>query len=240
MGKHGTEHPRVARDLYPTPAWCTLALLEYIDVAGKRVWEPATGNGHMAEVLKAAGASVYCSDIHQYDYPLDQQFDFLSSHGLRQLSFDWMAANSAVNHDPLWFDWCISNPPFGYRCGLITPFIKAGLSRLGPNGALALLLPVDCDSAITRVACFRDCVEFDSKIVLTKRIIWFKRNDGKREQPKENHAWYIWRRSRAPTSPRRILYAPSAGELKSPRAAATTMFDEISRDYAQSSNSRHT
>ncbi len=32
-----------ARDLYPTPAWCTLALLEHIDIAGKRVSEPAAG-----------------------------------------------------------------------------------------------------------------------------------------------------------------------------------------------------
>ena len=159
----------------------------------------------MAEVLKAEGASVYCSDIEQREYPLDAQFDFLSDHDPRQLSFAWGRSLPAFDA----FDWFISNPPYGFRCRLINPFIEIGLRRLGPNGALALLLPNDCDSAKERIRYFGACTAFDTKIILTKRIVWFERTDGKPESPKENHCWCVWRRSRQPGRRPQILYEPS-------------------------------
>jgi hypothetical protein len=213
MGKHESGYKRVEKDAYPTPAWVTAALLKHVAVAGKAVWEPAAGSGQMAEVLKAAGAQVYCTDIQVDGYPLDRQFDFL-----------------AEGNPGLPADFIITNPPYG--CGkLIGPFIEAGLRRLGPRGALALLLPVDCDSAKGRLPYFRDCAEFDCKIILTKRIAWFKRSDGKLEAPKENHAWYLWRRPRHGSPV--ILYdeqlskvapietAPTANGARSVRAAGS-------------------
>jgi hypothetical protein len=201
VGKHNEDIANVPHDLYPTPAWVTHALLEHIDVAGKRVWEFAAGTGAMAEVLKAAGADVYCTDIERREYPLDGQLDFLSDSDPRQLSFGWGLSL------PL-FDWQISNPPYGYRGRLITPFIKTGLRRLGPKGGLALLLPIDCDAAKQRVPYFGDCPAFDFKIILNKRVVWFERTDGGREGPKENHAWFIWRRDRQPARAR-IVYEPN-------------------------------
>jgi hypothetical protein len=181
VGKHGSADQPVARDAYPTPPWVvTETLLRHIDVAGHIPWEFAAGEGPVAEGLKGAGAAaVRCTDIAYYGYPLDQKFDFLSA-----------------DDPPFAFDDMISNPPYGYRGGLITPFIEAGLRRLTPNGVLALLLPLDCDSAARRSAYFGSCPHFDLKIVINKRIIWFERTDGKRAQPKENHAWYVWRRGR--------------------------------------------
>jgi hypothetical protein len=148
----------------------------------------------MVEALKAAGARVYATDIKADGYPLDQQLDFISKSG--------------PEHP---FDAIITNPPYGDRGELIDRFIEAGLRRLVPRGLLALLLPTDCDSAKRRAPYFRDCAEFDAKIVLTKRIVWFERSDGKREAPKENHAWYVWRRARSPSAPS-ILYAPASNE----------------------------
>jgi len=64
MGKHGTEYARAERDLYPTPAWVIAALAEHVDLRGLTAWEPACGDGRMAEALRAAGcARVYTSDI---------------------------------------------------------------------------------------------------------------------------------------------------------------------------------
>ena len=65
MGKHEAGYARVERDFYPTrERWVTEALLAHLDLAGLTVWEPATGEGDMAEVLKTSGAArVYCSDI---------------------------------------------------------------------------------------------------------------------------------------------------------------------------------
>jgi hypothetical protein len=50
---------------------------------------------------------------------------------------------------------------------------------------------------------------FIGKIVLTRRIVWFKRTDGKREQPKKTTVGYVWPHNvlRAHQLPA-ILYAP--------------------------------
>src|SRR5215469_11417907 len=64
MGKHETGYARVERDLYPTPHWVVSALAEHIDLRGLTVWEPACGDGRMAEALRLQGcARVYTSDI---------------------------------------------------------------------------------------------------------------------------------------------------------------------------------
>jgi hypothetical protein len=107
-------------------------------------------------------------------------------------------------------DAIVTNPPFGQGCRLATAFIEVGLTRIRRyNGLLALLLPVDFDSAKTRARYFGDYPDFGAKIVLRKRIVWFQRDDGIRGAPKENSAWFLWQRSLLGTHrPPIILYAP--------------------------------
>ncbi len=61
--------------LYPTPAWGTEALLKYVRFEGD-ILEPCCGEGDMAEVIKAAGYTVYASDLEAHGY--GTQADFLS------------------------------------------------------------------------------------------------------------------------------------------------------------------
>jgi hypothetical protein len=199
MGKHETGFARVARDHYPTrEVWVTKALLDHVDVAGRKIWEIAAGAGDMAEVLKAAGAWVFCSDIADYGYPLDALFDFTSADMPPLLDFDAM----------------ITNPPGGLRNHLAVRFIEVGLTRIPRGGFLALLLPVDFDSAVTRRRFFCDCPYFTTKIILTRRIIWFQRTDGEREAPKENYAWFVWSRPvLRPRLPPMTLYGPRSPNL---------------------------
>jgi hypothetical protein len=199
MGKHEIGYARVERDLYPTrEPWVTQALLQHFPIRGLSVWEMASGEGHMAEVLKAAGPSgVYCSDIIERGYPLDQTVDFTTAI-LLNLSFDAY----------------ITNPPFGPRGRLAERFIAVGIERIRFGGFLALLLPADFDSAARRRKYFAQCPLFAAKIVLTTRIVWFERHDGEREAPKENHSWYLW--DRAHTGAPRIIYAANPAR----RAAA--------------------
>jgi hypothetical protein len=198
MGKHGTEYERVERDLYPTrEPWVVAALAEHLDLRGLTAWEFACGNGDMAEALRQHGcARVYATDIVDRGNGQDEVLDFLS------------AQRPKIEH----FDLAASNPPFGQGGRLAVAIIEAGLRRLPIGGILALLLPCDFDSAKTRARHFRDCPHFVGKIVLTRRIVWFQRNDGVREAPKENSAWFLWQRS--PLRLRRspiILYAPDDG-----------------------------
>jgi hypothetical protein len=216
MGKHENGYERSPRDFYPTrQAWVTEALLSHFDIAGLNVLEPATGEGHMAEVIKAGGAaSVFCNDIEDRGYPLDRISDFTTTVSPKQ------------------FDAIITNPPQGGRTGILFKrFIESGLAYIHENGGfLALLLPTDFDSAKTRGRFFADCPLFAAKIVLMGRIVWFDRTDGDRAAPKENHAWYVWRHGhreqprilygREPISPRRERHSPIAVRNRSLRPEA--------------------
>jgi hypothetical protein len=192
VGKHETGFARIERDHYPTPSWVVEALAAHVDLAGLRIWECACGDGRMAEALKAAGASVYASDVETRDYRLDAVLDFLAGQipeGER-------------------FDGIITNPPFGKRGKLAEQFIKRGLKQIADCPFMALLLPADFDSAKTRPPLFAGCPHFAGKIVLTKRIVWFTNPDPRRENPKENSAWFLWSRNVIRGRPPIVLYAP--------------------------------
>jgi len=209
MGKHETGYARVERDLYPTPDWViTAALAEHLDLAGITAWEPACGDGRMVAPLVRAGCKcVFATDIVDHGDPQDDVLDFLSGETPPPLL------------DPI--DLIVTNPPFGERGKQATAFIEVGLSQItrprqhviGNHAYLALLLPCDFDSAKTRTRYFGNCPEFVGKIVLRERIVWFQRDDGVREAPKENSAWFIWQRSLLRIRrPPIILYAPANGE----------------------------
>ncbi len=117
-------------------------------------------------------------------------------------------------------DLIVTNPPYGRGNRLAVKFIEAGLRRMANRGMLAMLLPVDFDSAKTRSHLFRDNPYFTGKVVLTRRIVWFERSDGEKEAPKENHAWFIWSPPvfRIPQMPV-VMYAPNEADA---RAAIVT------------------
>lgn len=91
-------------DFFPTPPWATRALIERalpqipdVDFALKEqtVWEPASGEGHMAVPLAAYFNRVIASDIFDRGYGV--VLDFLES---------------ATAHQA---DWIVTNPPFGEK-----------------------------------------------------------------------------------------------------------------------------
>lgn len=187
---------RIEADYYPTPAWVIDALAEHVNLNGLSVWEPACGKGHMVRALDAAGANYIATDLHSHGFEdQEAEFDFTSDG-----TGPW---GSAFYHA------IITNPPYGPQGRVATAFIAKGLDRIPAGGLLALLLPVDFDSAKTRARFFGDCPDFAAKIVLRRRIAWFEPQPGQ-AGPSANHAWFIWvrnhlRAQRAPAT----LYAPS-------------------------------
>lgn len=92
-------------DYSPTPPWATRALFEHVlPAAGAphiaSAWEPACGEGHIAEVLREYVPEVAASDIHDYGYADAAVCDFLSDGPL-----------DLFMHP----DWIITNPPFEDR-----------------------------------------------------------------------------------------------------------------------------
>lgn len=82
------ENGRRASDFYPTPPAVTQAILEHIKIPdGGTIWEPAAGDGRMADQIRKNGFNVIETDIQTGT-------DFLTVHEFSQ------------------FDWIITNPPF--------------------------------------------------------------------------------------------------------------------------------
>lgn len=108
------EDLRQEQDFYPTPKYVTEALLNHHHFTGK-IWEPACGDGRMAEVLKSHYPDVECSDL------IDR--------GYGQIDVDFLSSDKKVDN-------IITNPPFN----LAYEFIVQGLKL--SDKCLALLLPI--------------------------------------------------------------------------------------------------
>ena len=98
-------------DFYPTPPWAARAGLEVVralDPDADDVWEPACGQGHIADPLRQLGCLVQATDIHPFGF--GGVHDFL---GPAPAALSW--ANAP--------EWVITNPPFRHGA----QFVQRGL-----------------------------------------------------------------------------------------------------------------
>lgn len=164
-----SNYARKENDLYQTEPWATEALLRHFPVQhGWTVWEPAAGNHMIADVIRAAGADVFTSDIVAYDRPHDSIIDFLGP-------------TTCCGGEALY-----TNPPYGKGNRDAVRFAELALARC--PGFVALLLTAKFDFGKTRAHLFRDNPRFAAKIALVDRIQWFP---GKTSGT-EDHAWFVW------------------------------------------------
>lgn len=187
-----SNYARAENDLYQTEPWATEALLRRVPVLDERVWEPAAGNHLMADVLREAGAKVFTSDIKTYGREHDQVFDFLNGIHGGSRSF---------------FESIITNPPYGKGNRDAVRFAELALERC--DGIVALLLTAKFDFGKTRTHLFRDNARFLEKIVLLDRIQWFP----SKTSGTEDHAWYIWGKSRRLTCYPIVTYEGKSNDV---------------------------
>jgi hypothetical protein len=166
MSQRKSGYERKPRDLYETPAWVSSVIVPHIPKDAV-VWEPACASGKMASVISAE----YLSDLVTPEGDSGVNF-------LEQTLANYPKTTAII-----------TNPPFNREA---ERFIRHSLNLMRPvRGFVAMLLPVDFDSARTRSDIFGYCPAFAKKIVLTKRIVWFERDDGT-ANPSANHAWFVW------------------------------------------------
>ena len=96
-----------APDYFPTPPWATRALCEELlelEQGGDElsVWEPACGEGHMATPLAEYFSHVFASDLFNRG--------FNDNHGS---GWDFLHLDPAAQFPAGYFDWIITNPPYG-------------------------------------------------------------------------------------------------------------------------------
>ncbi len=162
-------------DFFPTPPWATRALMRYclpLNISEATVWEPAAGEGHMAEILREGFAEVIASDVH--DYGKGYEVGSFVGEGLD------VAPIRAV-------DWVITNPPFN----LAGAFAERAIREAGAGAALLLRT-----SWLEGGERYR---EIFSKMPPSQVAIFSERVPmvAKRWDPEAasatSYAWFIWR-----------------------------------------------
>jgi hypothetical protein len=119
----GRKEPPDSLDWFPTPPWATRALASCVLprletvlwVGDSSIWEPAAGEGHMAEVLREYSPRVHASDVFDY------------GRGYEVGSFTGQGADLAQGPENI--DWIITNPPFNGSIDFVLHALE--VARLG-------------------------------------------------------------------------------------------------------------
>lgn len=191
--------PLDSLDFFPTPAWATRALMEYVIAQqwfqGETCWEPAAGQGHMSRVLAEYFDNVYATDIHEHGIALDAVRDFLDNGSLFEAPSE--------RHD-----WIISNPPFN----LASEFVKRAwaLSNVG----VAMLVRTSWAESIARYEeLFRDMPP-SIWAVFTERVPMLKGRVDAKASSATSYSWVVWKKNENFDQTRLVWIPPCRRELE--------------------------
>lgn len=151
-------------DFFPTPSWATHALLEHEKFEGA-IWEPACGDGSMAEVLVERGYSVLASDLFDRGYG-EPGVDFLS------------AKRRAPN--------IITNPPYNAAEG----FVRSGLEKA--DSKFALLLRLAFLEGANRQKTIFSASPPTRVWVFSERITFYPAGSVQKGSGTTAYAWFVW------------------------------------------------
>jgi len=171
-------------DLYETPSEAVHALLR-VEKLPHHIWEPACGSGKIVGVLRAAGHTVWATDLVDYGCPNSEpRIDFLLE---RQTMIDVEAI--------------VTNPPFK----LAEQFVEHAL-KLCPRVVMLLRLAfleserrrgIIDTGHLARVHVFR------KRLPMMHRSGW----EGRKANSGMAFAWFCWdRHHRGPTELRRLSW----------------------------------
>lgn len=169
-------------DFYPTPPWATRALCKVVlgFDDGLSCWEPAAGEGHMAEVLREFFPIVHASDVHDY------------GKGYAIGSFTGEGPDVAAC--PFQPHWIISNPPFN----LGEEFVLRALAQ-ARSGVAMLLRTVWVEGGERYQGIFSKTPP-SMIAVFCERVPMQKGSWNPDGSSATSYAWFIWRKPVATTT----------------------------------------
>jgi hypothetical protein len=181
--------PPDALDYFPTPPWATRALFRHVtpelgveDVGS--VWEPACGEGHMAEVIaEFSHEPVIASDI----------FD---GYGYGSAYLDFVHDQPRVKAD-----WIITNPPFNLACDFTLRALE-----LASEGVAMLVRTQWIESKERYQKLFRDRPP-TIYAPFVERVPMVKGRWDPAASTATSYAWFLWRHAQH-DQPSRIFWIP--------------------------------
>ena len=151
-------------DFFPTPEWATHALIDNEEFEGT-IWEPACGDGTMAEVLKQTGCPVEASDLYDRGYG-ESGIDFLHAHRL--------------------VDNIVTNPPYNSAEG----FVRAGVAQSRRKFGLLLRLAF-LEGANRQKTIFAKTPP--ARIwIFSERITFYPAGAVQKGSGTTAYAWFVW------------------------------------------------
>lgn len=160
---------RAEHDFYATPPEAVKYLLN-VEKFDTDIWECASGQNHIADVLKEYGYNVRTSDIVKRT-PTTEQMDFLSC------------------EEKNWEGAIVSNPPFT----LAKEFVEKSLSLVKNGQKVAMFLRLQFLDSLNRYELFKKCPP-KRVHVFSRRVRCAK--DGEFTHYKsggvQSNAWFVW------------------------------------------------
>lgn len=154
-------------DFYPTPSWCTEALLACEKFDGD-IWEPACGDGAISKVLEKTGCSIYSSDKYYRGYG-------------DRTAIDFVQCSQALHADNI-----ITNPPYN----LAEDFVHIGLKKA--HEKLALLLRLSFLESARRYNEIYKISQPSTVWVFSERITFYPNGLQTAGSGTLAYAWFIW------------------------------------------------
>ncbi len=167
--------PPDSLDFFPTPPWATRAFVTGARAAGffrpaaSVVWEPAAGEGHMAEVLREFFPTVRAGDIFDYGRGYEVA-DFLGP----DAGLGWGRP-----------DWIITNPPFSAALA----FAERGL-ELARSG-VALLVRLQWLEGAERYRLF-ERHQPTAVVLYSERVPMTRGRWDPKAKTATAYAWVVW------------------------------------------------
>lgn len=163
---YDSNYQREKQDFYGTDPKAIYDLLNK-EKFDNNIWECACGDGNLAKPLKEKGYNVYCTDIIERNYKLDDTFDFLE-------------CNKSFDGD------IITNPPFKYAMEFILKALELTNRKVAMFGKIQLL-----ESAKRYEQLFSKCDNLKTVYVYSRRINCY-RNNNFNMKGKSSTACYCW------------------------------------------------
>lgn len=196
--------PPDSLEFYPTPPWATRALCELVlermpgldELPDRTCWEPAAGEGHMAEVLREYFDGVHASDV----------FDYGRGYAKGSFVADKIGLVDDLAFCPFVPAWIITNQPFS----LSELFLARALEEAARG--VALLVRTSWMESAGRYEAIFSRTPPTKVAVFSERVPMVKGRWDPEASTATSYAWFVWDKTKRKRGTQLVWIPPGQRE----------------------------